>query len=155
MTTSAPQSGIPTLDLSKTAIRTSLGEMDQLLDQGPAHISDRPFFEKLGEQLRNLHARIRIHHAAGCIDPNLDTERASVPELVGEINRLRDEHSTMLGHLDRLVRCVDSMPDRPAEDADVFFLRTRELVAMLRRHEAEEDRLVYLAVWRDTGGESG
>ncbi len=40
------------------------------------------------------------------------------------------------------------------EDKEVFVLRGRELLAMLRRHEAEEDRLFYLAVWRDTGGES-
>jgi hypothetical protein len=46
------------------------------------------------------------------------------------------------------------MVDRTLEDKEVFVLRGRELLAMLRRHEAEEDRLFYLAVWRDTGGES-
>ena len=60
----------------------------------------------------------------------------------------------MLGQLDRLIRTADSVVDRPVEDTDVFFLRMRELIATLRRHEAEEDRLVSLAVWRDTGGES-
>jgi hypothetical protein len=29
------------------------------------------------------------------------------------------------------------------------------LIAVLRRHEAEEDRLFYLAFWHDTGGEAG
>ena len=60
----------------------------------------------------------------------------------------------MIGMLDRLIRPVDSMADRPLEDKEVFLLRVRELISMIRRHCAEEDRLFYLAVWHDTGGES-
>ena len=60
----------------------------------------------------------------------------------------------ILAKLDRLVRDVDSMADRTLEDKEVFFLRGLELIALLRRHEAEEDRIFYLSLWRDTGGES-
>ena len=76
------------------------------------------------------------------------------PELAEEVKRLREEHPIILGKLDRMIRLVDSMPDRTLEDKEVFFLRGNELIALLRRHEAEEDRLFHLAVWRDTGGES-
>jgi hypothetical protein len=55
--------------------------------------------------------------------------------------------------LDWLTRRVDAIADSTLEDKDVFLLRTRELIAVLRRHVAEEDRLFYLSVWRDTGGE--
>ena len=78
------------------------------------------------------------------------------PESIGrrEQARLRTEHSTILGMLDRIIRSTDALGDQTVEDKDVFFLRVRELLATVRRHEAEEDRLFYLAVWRETGGES-
>jgi hypothetical protein len=56
--------------------------------------------------------------------------------------------------LDRLLRAVESMAGRPMEDQTVFILKVQELAAMIRRHEAEERRLIYLSMWRDTGGES-
>ena len=43
---------------------------------------------------------------------------------------------------------------RDFEDKEVFVMRIRELIAVLRRREAEEDRLLYFAIWRDHGGES-
>ncbi len=60
----------------------------------------------------------------------------------------------MLGALDRLIRASESMAFHALEDQDVFFLRVREVIALIRRHEAEKDRLLDLAIWRETGGES-
>lgn len=140
------------------SIKASLKVIEQLLDGAASSCCavdrqfDAEFFESLGEELRRLHARMRVHHAVERLDEQ--KQAGNSPELVREVDRLEAEHSTIFGKLDRLVRQVDSMADRPLEDKEVFFLSGRELIALLRRHEAEEDRIFYLSVWRDLGGES-
>jgi len=135
------------------AIKASLKVLSETLDQAVDRLFDRGFFEGLGEELRRLHVAVRQRHAAGQFGDKRDALGVP-PELVGDFERLRDEHLTILGILDRMIRGVDSMVDRPLEDKEVFLLRGREAIAFLRRHEAEKDRLFYLAIWRDTGGES-
>ncbi len=115
--------------------------------------SDAAPFTALANELRCLHARIRAHHAADSLESS-DGRGALPAELSQEGDRLRGEHTHILGMLDWLIRHVDAMADQSVEDKDVFFLRVRELIAVLRRHDAEEDRLYAIALWRDTGGES-
>ncbi len=147
--------------LEDDSITASLHLLETMLDEGQECMFDMEYLEALGTELRRLHARIRIHHAVACYDRPENCVTASPPatgpvppEFVNEMNRLCAEHPMILGHLDRLIRSVDSMADRPLEDKDVFVMRVRELIAVLRRHEAEEDRLFYLTMWSDTGGES-
>ncbi|MBI4718865.1 MAG: hypothetical protein HY763_13750 [Planctomycetes bacterium] len=147
--TSCSTVAVPTVD----SIKGSLNAIEAFIDDGGG-TTDATFYVRLAEMLRTLHGRIRIHHAATCLSASGDTTEPLPPECIEELTRLSGEHSAILGHLDRLVRAVDSMHDRPQEDRDVFFLRLRELIAIVRRHEAEEDRVFYLALWRDTGGES-
>ncbi len=114
---------------------------------------DSTFFEVLGAEFRRLHARIRTHHAVACLHP--PAGKSELPlEVQNEWTRLRDEHPRILGQLDWLIRHFDSVADQRTEDQDVFILRVRELIAVLRRHDAEEDRVLAVALWHDTGGES-
>ena len=136
------------------SIRSSLSLLEAMLDRAPDHMFDTGYFEEVGRELRRLHARIRIHHSADYAHAGGGGADNMAPELLGELKRLRAEHPAILGQLDRLVRSMSSMADRTLEDKEVFVLRGRELIAVLRRHEAEEDRIFYLSVWRDTGGES-
>lgn len=135
------------------SIKAVLSQLEALLDHADAASSTPKHFPALGEALRRLHARVRIHHA----ESQLSTGETAAPipaEYLEELKRLSEEHSCILGMCDRIVRCIDSMADRPVEDREVCVARIRELIAVLRRHECEEDRLFYLALWRDTGGES-
>jgi len=132
-------------------IKTLLDELEPLFDDTTLRRADPDLVEALGERLRHLHALIRVRHAAGFVD-NPGCAEMIPPHLIGDQQRLLAEHSNIIGLIDRLVRLVDSVPDRSAEDREVFLLRGRELVAVLRRHEAEEDRLFYLAYWHDSGG---
>ncbi|MFQ5592255.1 MAG: hypothetical protein ACE5HE_13920 [Phycisphaerae bacterium] len=154
MTTTASDSPFRAEQNTDDSIKASLSLLESMLDEAADHLFDADYFEEIGRELRRLHARIRMHHAADYVGASPDDPNALPPELSEELNRLRAEHPLFLGQLDRLVRSVDAMADRSLEDKEVFILRARELIAMLRRHEAEEDRLFYLAVWRDTGGES-
>jgi hypothetical protein len=126
--------------------------MENLIRSHGDRPGDEEFYGPLNDELRTLHARMRIHHPAGA-RPNVN-ENNSTPECFGELEGLCAEHTTFLGKLDRLMRAGKSMAGRTSEDQAVFTLQLHELTAMVRRHEAEERRLMYLAIWRDTGGES-
>ena len=135
-------------------VRDSLECIEELvLAVEPEDIFEPDRFATLCDELRQLHARIRMHHAAGFLAGSAAME-ALPPELADERNRLASEHMPILGQLDRILRLSDSILDRSLEDKEVFVLCVRELYAVVRRHLAEGDRLFYLAVWRDVGGES-
>ena len=133
------------------AIKESLRVIEETLENTPSFDRDGVFFDVLGAEFRRLHARIRAHDANDC----LCVGEANLPlEVQSEWSRLRGEHPRILGQLDWLIRHVDSIADQAVEDHDVFILRVRELIAVLRRHDAEEDRLLAHAFWHETGGES-
>ena len=136
------------------SISATLPQIEELLSESAARMFDSEYFEKMATELRRLHARVRVHHAANELNICDESESNTPPELLREQARLRSEHSAILGGLDRIIRSTSALADQTVEDKDVFFLRVRELLATVRRHEAEEDRLFYLAVWRETGGES-
>ncbi len=152
MTTAAPKSCTPSDCTEDRSVKSALNNLQTLFDDAPRRQLEPEFFEELATELRGLHAQIRIHHAVANIAA--DEEMPSSPELQDELNRLAEEHPIILGKLDRIIRTVDSMSDRTLEDKEVFFLRGLEVIALTRRHEAEEDRIFFLSIWRDTGGES-
>ena len=154
MTATVPNSTFDRKSSDDNSITASLDALDVMFERMSDHLLDAESFEALGGEFRRLHACLRAHHAAAYVEPDADQASAMPPEQAEELSRLRLEHFEFLGRLDRLVRCSDSLAERTLEDKEVFLLRGRELIASLRRHEAEEDRLFYLAVWRDTGGES-
>ncbi len=154
MTIAASDSPIRSRPVTNDSISASLGLLEDMFDQVSDRMFDADYFQKIGTELRRLHARMRIHHAADYLGADCRALDMLPVELTEETQRLRAEHPVLLANLDRLVRTVQAMPDQSLEAKEVFILRGRELIAMLRRHEAEEDRLFYLAVWRDTGGES-
>ena len=130
-----------------------LAELERILGNAPRPDADPPNYLLLDAELRKLHARFRVHQASDFFNAQTNPAVAAAPQLGDEFTRLGAEHTRILGLLDWLLRHVDAMPDLPVEDRDVFLLRLREMIAVLRRHEAEEDRLL-LTLWHDTGGES-
>ena len=136
------------------SFKDSLTALEAILEREGNRVSEPGCCARLGDELCRLHARFRAHDAAGYFS-SVDPVEVIHPELVTEVNRLRGEHGTILGQLDWLVRSAGSIADRASEDQEVFLLRLRELVAVLRRHEAEEDRVFFLTMWRETGGEGG
>jgi hypothetical protein len=134
------------------SVNESLARIERLIQLHGDRPADEEFHEKLSDELHTLHALMRAYHPAGA-RPQVNEEDCT-PECVSDLDRLCEEHGAFLGMLDRLLRAVESMAGRPMEDQTVFILKVQELAAMIRRHEAEERRLIYLSMWRDTGGES-
>ncbi len=137
----------------RQTIITGVDCIEQLLDDAAGQMPTPEFCENLSEALGVLHAALRAHDAADVILGSDVTTKIS-PQYADDMVRLRAEHSMLLGTIDRLIRASEAMPEQPLEDKDVYLMRMRELVAIIRRHQAEEDRLFYLSVWQETGGES-
>jgi len=152
MSSNTNRSGSPPPSSPDEAIKASLQRIEEAVDAAERS-SDPEMFELLNEEFCRLHARIRSHDAV----EQLSSSSSAVvlpAEWIDECKRLHDEHPRLLGQLDWLIRHVGSIADQPVEDREVFVLRVRELLAVVRRHDAEEDRLYALALWHDTGGES-
>ncbi len=134
-------------------ISSVLVRINEQLDGAAADAPlDAAAIDALRDELTCLHARVRSHQAGDWIT-SPDAAPLS-PEFAEERRRLTDEHTAILGALDRIIRTAASVADRSLEDGEVFVLKVRELIATIRRHTAEEDRLFYLSTWRDVGGES-
>ena len=136
------------------SIHAALALVEEMLNAAGHRSADRAYFAEMAAALRCLHTRIRTQHASAQLDATDEWVGQAAPELAEDVSRLRAEHPMILGKLDRLIRSTEAMADQAAEDKEVFVMRVRELIAIVRRHEAEEDRLFYLSIWRDTGGES-
>ena len=151
MATATPDSRTHAKQNQDRPVKPILNNLQALFDEAQQRQLESDYFEEIAVELRDLHARMRVHHAVGHLGCEAMAEPS--PELMDEVQRLADEHPVILGLLDRIIRAVDSMADRTLEDKEVFFLRGQEVIALVRRHEAEEDRIFYLSIWRDTGGE--
>lgn len=140
--------------------KTNASRMVDLLDElqeflNPIAAKKRPtpqIAENLNSYLTTLHARFRQH--AGQDWAHDDEEKGLVsPDLSGPAERLRDEHALIITRLDLLIREVDLLDGWTDEERDVYYLKIQELIALLRRHEAEENLITYRSTWYDTGGE--
>ncbi len=138
----------------QTSLNDALTSIEARIESMTDQLQCHEFYEALGAELKRFHAQLRAHHAMAAYHAAGESITQFSPEYADEFARLHSEHSTILGMLDRLIRSVETMCDCPLEDKEVFVMRVREVIAVMRRHEAEEDRLFYLSLWRDTGGES-
>jgi len=152
MTATHPESD--RLYAAQESMSDALNALESVIERMPDSMFQSSYFDDLGAQLRQLHVRLRSHHAVEAYHAGGDSIAQIAPEYADQIARLHAEHSVILGMLDRLIRSVETVADQPLEDKEVFAMRARELIAVVGRHEAEEDRLFYLSLWRDTGGES-
>jgi hypothetical protein len=138
---------------NSSPLESALGPLERLLESTWREDFGGAGMEELAERLRGLHALLRRHEAAQQLFTAQRIGEAS-PQHADELRRLLGEHTALIGMLDRLVRQLESVPSQSLEDKEVFYLRGRELFAVLRRHGAEEDRLFFSSLWQETGGES-
>ena len=120
------------------SISATLPQIEALLNESSERMFDSEYYEQVATELRRLHARVRVHHAANELNICDESENSVPPEFLREQARLRDEHSTILGTLDRIIRSTDALGDQTVEDRDVFFLRVRELMATAQSESASD-----------------
>ena len=152
MTSTAPHLRPRSRRTIDDSIKGSLRVLEEMLSQDTDHMFEGTYFEDAATELRRLRARVRIHHGTDSLSTKRKSAEPVAPELAAARDHLRSEHAAISGHLRQLLRSAGSIADQSLEDKEVFILRAQELVAVLRRHEAEEDRLFYLSVWGDIDG---
>jgi len=131
-----------------------LDMIDEVLGGSGERLSQADVVDELERLLHTLHARLRRDHAIALLFPETTPDKGLCSFESGSRRvRLNQEHAVMLGTLDRILRQCDSVTSKSVEEQLVLALRIRELGATIRRHEAEEDWLIYQDTWRDTGGE--
>jgi len=104
--------------------------------------------------LSALHAQVRVLHAGGCLQKSQAGIDALPPEQARDWTRLSNECFAILGLIDRVLQCTASVLQYGEAEEELLLLRVREIVAIVKRHIAEEENLLYRAVWQDVGGES-
>lgn len=130
-----------------------LDELQEFLNQITAKKRPTPqTAETLNSHLTTLHARFRQHAGQNWVHDD-GAKGLISPDLSGPAERLRDEHALIITRLDLLIREVELLDGWTDEERDVYFLKIQELIAFLRRHEAEENLMTYRSTWYDTGGE--
>ena len=140
-----------TSDGSIAGIGTLVEELDSALDYMPEGVCDAARLEAFCDSFRRLHARIRMRQAATYIN---GPEDLSCPGHVRDWTRLREEYHPLMGMIDRLIRSVEANLASGVFDDELLYLRMKEIVAITRRHIAEEEHLFASGVWDEIGGES-
>ncbi len=157
MTAAEPHSTPHEESKALNSTKQSMDKIEALLEETANEGLEQYMFDGFDEGLKVLHAQVRLHHSIDCLSSACSASSKEdtpiPPRFAEDVNRLHNEHTTILGMLDRLVRSAGAIADQPIEDKEVFVMKVRELVAVIRRHEAEEDRILYLALWGDIGGE--
>jgi hemerythrin-like domain-containing protein len=151
MTSTAPHLRPRSRRTIDDSIKGSLRVLEEMLTQAADHMFEAAYVEDVATELRRLRARVRIHHGTDSRSTKRNSADRGAPGLAAQGSHLQSEHATISGQLRQLLRSAGSIADQSLEDKEVFILRAQELIAVLRRHEAEEDRLFYLSVWGDMG----
>lgn len=74
------------------------------------------------------------------------------PRFGNRLDRLREEHAPMLEALDDARERARALgQDGGTMDAKTLRKRVLAVISMLRRHEAEENEIIYCAHWDDLG----
>lgn len=101
--------------------------------------SDTPL-SAIIQQLNDLRREL-VHHFAeeeygGCMEEAV----VLVPRLAEELERLKREHGLLLARLEDLIRTCESANDSTSRT--YLCQEFEQFLSMLRRHEADENRLV-------------
>lgn len=114
-----------------------------------------PRDEKWGPEL-SRRASIVIehlkHHFSGEAEGSLFADIAKhAPHLMGKLTALTAEHREILAEFRQVAEHASALGPGDVKTAARIGVRARRAVAKLRRHEAEENELIFNTYWDDLG----
>jgi len=135
-------------------VRPMIAEVERLSSLWFDDGVDPESLKQMRSVLFALHAQVRVLHAAGCLQKSQAGTDALPPEHARDWTRLSNECFAILGLIDRVLQSTESVLQYGEAEEELLLLRVCEVVAIVKRHVAEEENLLYRAVWQDVGGES-
>lgn len=92
------------------------------------------------------------HHFSGDAEGTFFADVAKrAPHLIGKLTGLTAEHAQILKEFREVAEQATALDGNDMAAASRLATRTRRVVATLRRHEAEENELIFNAFWDDLG----
>jgi hypothetical protein len=73
------------------------------------------------------------------------------PRFAQALDRLSAEHAAILSALDDAIRGAEEVPGARLHECRELNARVQLLVATIRRHEAEENEIIFSAYWEEVG----
>jgi hypothetical protein len=119
-----------------------------------APATDTRWPEGVGDALSSLRATLEEHVTqTEAPDGIFDQVRDRAPRLCNQIDRLVDEHVTIVADTERLIDRLDHAPaERTAEETASIREQALELIAAIMRHRQQGADLFYEAYNVDVGG---
>lgn len=117
----------------------------------PSVARDGGWGPELGRKSANVLEHLS-HHFSGDAEGTFFADVAKrAPHLIGKLTGLTSEHAEILKEFRQVAEQASALDGDDMAAASRLAARTRRVVATLRRHEAEENELIFNAFWDDLG----
>ncbi len=124
-----------------------VAEIERSVDRTP----DRGWVADLVERLPRLREALIDHFADEESGTLYGTMPLTFPHLAERFEALKHEHPRLLAHVDNLLERAGHLDDPKPYELRELDARMQLLLARIRRHEAQENELVFEAVWHEIG----
>jgi iron-sulfur cluster repair protein YtfE (RIC family) len=127
------------------SLRALLGQLEDTLAH-PPEAAERPgWIGTLGETLEDLRGKLEKHFRSEEENGFFEEIETSWPNASARCDLLKQEHGTLLAHLDEVLAGTIA---RPTADApfQTLVVRTCSLIKDLTHHEERENELLYISL---------
>ena len=124
-------------------------DVERCLDRHPDLEGD--WIARIGEELPRLAETLRCHFAKEQEGPLFRQLPLSHPRFADRLHRLEDEHARILRSIEDVTRKAQQLQDPPPYEIRELNAAVQLLVATIRRHEAEENEIIFSAHWDEVG----
>ena len=124
-----------------------LAEVERCVDRTP----DEAWVTDLMRCLPNLRESLQRHFTEEESGTLYDTMPMVFPHLSRRFEELRSEHPRLLENVDEILGKAEKLEAPETYELRELDAHVQLLLARIRRHEAQENELVFEAVWREVG----
>lgn len=107
--------------------------------------------KELGRRAATVTEQLRQHFAGDAEGTFFADVARHAPHLTGKLSKLVAEHAEILTRFREVAELGAAHDGSDAAESKRLATQARRAVAILRRHEAEENELVFHAFWDDLG----
>lgn len=125
-----------------------VAELDELAALAAGRNAD--WGAELGRRAADVHERLKAHFGGDAEGTFFSEVAQQAPHLLGKLTALTAEHAEILKEFRAIAESASQIGGDDGEATRVA-TRARRVVAVLRRHEAEENELIFKTFWDDIG----